>query len=51
MHPTTIFLSVHKAASTFLTVEMAEAMTRVFPEMTHVTLAQEIVNGKTVQDC
>ena len=49
LHPTTIFLSVHKAASTFLTVEMADAMTRVFPELTHVALAQEIVNGKRIE--
>ena len=48
VHPTTIFLCVHKGASTFLTNEFAPAMIRVFPELTHIAMAQEIIDGKTI---
>jgi len=49
-HPTTILLSVHKGASSFLASEFAPAMVRVFPGLRHVIVGQEIVNGRTVAD-
>jgi hypothetical protein len=50
VHPTTIFLCVHKAASTFLTADLAPAVLRVFPEMNHMAVAQEIIDGKRLED-
>lgn len=49
-HPTTILLSVHKGASSFLSNDFGPAIARAFPGMRHVEMGQEIVNGKTVED-
>jgi hypothetical protein len=49
-HPTTILLSVHKGASTFLSWEFAPAMVRRFRGLRHVVMGQEIVDGRTVED-
>lgn len=47
-HPTTVFLSVHKGASTFLTATFAPAMVRLFKGLRHVPIHQEIHAGKRI---
>jgi hypothetical protein len=49
-HPTTLLLSVHKGASSFLSSEFAPAMARTFKGMRHIEMGQEIVDGKTIED-
>lgn len=49
-HPTTLLLSVHKGASSFLSNDFGPAIAKAFPGMKHVEMGQEIVNGKTVED-
>lgn len=49
-HPTTLLLSVHKGASSFLSNDFGPAIARAFPGMRHVEIGQEIVNGKKVED-
>jgi hypothetical protein len=49
-HPTTLLLSVHKGASSFLSAEFAPAMAKTFKGMRHVEMGQEIVDGRTVED-
>jgi len=49
-HPTTLLLSVHKGASSFLSSEFGPAMARTFKGMRHIEMGQEIVDGKTVED-
>ena len=49
-HPTTLLLSVHKGASSFLSNDFGPAIARTFPGMRHIEVGQEIVNGRTVED-
>lgn len=49
-HPTIILLSVHKGASTFLTVDFAPAVAAAISGMRHVAVGQEIVSGREVED-
>jgi hypothetical protein len=49
-HPTTLLLSVHKGASSFLSNDFGPAIARAFPGMRHIEMGQEIVDGKTVED-
>lgn len=45
-HPTTILLSVHKGASTFLTQDFVPALQRVFPGMEHMAYHHELLQGR-----
>jgi hypothetical protein len=45
-HPTTLLLSVHKGASSFLSNDLGPAIARAFSGMRHIEMGQEIVNGK-----
>jgi len=49
-HPTTLLLSVHKGASSFLSNDLGPAIARGIPGMRHIEMGQEIVDGKTVED-
>ena len=49
-HPTTLLLSVHKGASSFMSNDLGPGIARAFPGMKHIEMGQEIVNGKTVED-
>lgn len=49
-HPTTLLLSVHKGASSFMSNDFGPAIARAFPGMRHMEMGQEIVNGKTVEE-
>lgn len=49
-HPTTLLLSVHKGASSFLSNDFGPAVARAFSGMKHIEMGQEIVDGKTVED-
>ena len=47
-HPTTVLLSVHKGASTFLAHDLARAMTRTFSGLEHVPFHQMLQRGTPV---
>ena len=49
-HPTTVLLSVHKGASTFLAHDLAKAMTRVFSGLEHLPFHQMLQRGTPVED-
>ena len=49
-HPTTLLLSVHKGASSFLSNDFGPGIARAFAGMKHIEMGQEIVNGKKIED-
>ena len=49
-HPTTILLSVHKGASSFLTQDFVPAMLRTFPGTDHLAYHQELLLGGDARD-
>lgn len=49
-HPTTVFLSVHKGASTFLADDLAPAMTRVFRGLEHVPFHALVLRGRPAEE-
>ncbi|MEE9413967.1 MAG: sulfotransferase domain-containing protein [Acidimicrobiales bacterium] len=50
MRATTIFLTVHKGASTFIASEFAFSLEKVFPELEVTNLGNEIIAGKSFED-
>ena len=49
-HATTVFLSVHKGASTFLADHFAPAMVRHLDGLRHVAIGQELAAGRSMDE-
>jgi hypothetical protein len=49
-HPTTVFLSVHKGASTFLADHFAPAMVGHLDGLRHIAIGQELAAGRSMDE-